>query len=62
MMKKLYLVRMNWFGEVHEFWTRADREYEALHNAYTKLAEKVGYSNYHVRNTVKQYTVEEIKE
>lgn len=61
-MKKLYHIKMNWFGEVHEFWTRSDRDYGALHNAYVKLARRIGYNTYYVRSNVKHYTIEEIKE
>lgn len=61
MEQKLYHIKLNWFGEVHEFWTRSNREYGALHNAYVRLAEKVGYSAYFVRDNIKDYSIEEVK-
>jgi hypothetical protein len=43
MAKDLYKVKLNWFGEVHTFWTHAFSKHAAFLNACHQLSEMVGY-------------------
>jgi len=44
-----YRVTLNWYGEVHTFWTSTDKESRAEFNAMDRLARKVQMSRYYVR-------------
>jgi hypothetical protein len=43
-MKTKYLVRLNWYGEVHNVYTSSTSENGALLNAFQQLARKTGMS------------------
>jgi hypothetical protein len=42
-MKKLWLVKLNWSGEVHQFYTYAKKPETALQHAFCRLSQLVGY-------------------
>lgn len=52
MPKKSYNVKLNWFGEVHEFFTKADSSNAALYNATWRLAYITGCSVTYVRKKI----------
>lgn len=41
--KRTFLVKINWFGEVHKFYTTTQDAKSAFRNALNRLAKKVGY-------------------
>lgn len=49
-MKKTYLVKINYYGEVHSFYTTAISEPHAVLNATNRLAKRVKCSLHYVRN------------
>jgi hypothetical protein len=44
MIKTKYLVKLNWYGEVHKIYTSSTLRNGALLNAFYQLAEKTGYN------------------
>ena len=49
MIKKKYRVNLNWYGEVHTFFTSSSTEKKALTNAISQLAKKNGYNRAFVK-------------
>jgi len=57
-VKEKYQVKINWQGEVHEFWTKAQSESHALSQAMSQLATKLKRTLWYIRNNVKNYEVQ----
>ena len=53
MPKKTFEVKINWFGEVHTFFTKADSEDTAFLNATYRLAYLTGCNIMYVRGKVR---------
>ena len=48
--KYKYLVKMNWYGEVHKIYTSSYSNYGAFENACHQLAKRVGYTKAFVKS------------
>jgi len=59
-------VVLNWYGELHTFYTNSVSDSRALHNAVTRLASKLQVSRYRIRQyfnkDVANYYIERNKE
>lgn len=60
--KEKYLVKVNWSGEILEYYTRAFNEEQAKHNVIVKVANAVGYTRYYVRQRLTQFEIKRITE
>jgi hypothetical protein len=49
-MINLYLVKLNWYGEVHEFYSHGNSELQAKYYAIKKLTKKTDYTFKYVRD------------
>lgn len=50
MEKKTFLVKLNYYGEVHSFYTTSTTPTKALGNAMNRLAKKMKVSIYYINN------------
>ena len=60
--KEKYLVKVNWSGEILEYYTRAFDEDQAKRNVIVKVANAVGYTCYYVRQRLTQFEIKKIAE
>jgi len=49
LLKSRYKVTLNWYGELHTFYTNSGSTSKAKANAISRLAKKLGKSRYIVR-------------
>jgi hypothetical protein len=60
--KEKYLVKVNWSGEILEYYTRVFNEEQAKRNVIVKVANAVGYTRYYVRQRLTQFEIKRITE
>ena len=61
-MKDTYSVKFNWYGEVHELFTKAQSTSHAISQALAKFARENNYIRYYVRANAKDVQCEKCKE
>ena len=49
MKKNLYIVTLNWYGEIHTLYTSSSSDLKALGNAVSQLAKRLKVSRWKVK-------------